>query len=142
MDAYTEAIKILSRKRRSAFELKQKLVLKEFSSEEICEALEKCKEKGFLNDAEYVQDFVSFFSKRGVSARALYLKLKRKFNLSEEELYPYINDAEDLFKEGIESLLNKTKNKKLLETKEGRRKLIQMLLRKGFSLDTIKRSGL
>ncbi len=132
MTPYGEALKILSRRRRSAHELKLKLKEKGFSPEEISEAVKKCIERGFLNDADYIADFINGQKNKGVGPYLIRMKLKMKFNLSEEKIPP--------IEASLDIALKKPKYQRLLKTREGKQKLIASLMRKGFNLDEIRAS--
>ncbi len=132
MSAYGEALKILSRRRRSAHELKLKLEEKGLSSGDISEAIKKCIDRGFLNDAEYIADFINAQKNKGIGPYVIRMKLKMKFHLSDEEIPP--------IQASLDIALKKPKYQRLLTTREGKQKLIASLLRKGFKLDEIRAS--
>jgi len=129
--AYLEAIRLLARREYFSQELKIKLSQKGFSQKEIEQAIEECKRLGALNDEQVLARWIEKFKKQGKGPYFIIAKLKAKgIHLSPHDSR-ILSDQKEALKTFAEK---KLKNKKLSEEK-----LFQMLLRRGFDAEDIKR---
>jgi len=110
-DALSYSYKILSLKDFTEFEIKEKLKKKCFTEDVINEIIETLKEKKFIDDKRFTQNYVKdSFELKGYGKKRIYYNLVQKKieqNIIEEEL-EFIND--DLEEKKIIEIINK-KNK-------------------------------
>ena len=127
------ALKLLDRKDYTEKELENKLIKKfgDESREEIETVLSYLKEKGFLDDRRYCENYVYFRLKRGYGKRRVEYELKNK-GLDEG----IIKDALEETDEQIEDVFLK-RLKQLKGKKRKRAKLYEFMIRRGFESDRI-----
>lgn len=118
-------MRLLAIKSRSSLEIRKKLTLRGFSSEEIDFALKECVRLGFLNDANESRRRYEKLKNKGYGPRYIALKLQ-----SQGLQVPRQSPEEQ--KEIIRALL-----KKDLWAKKKKRNLFSALQRRGFDLECI-----
>jgi len=136
------AFRLLGRRQHSISELKRKLWNKEYEQKLIDEVIEDLKKNGYMDDKEFIREFVAEkiksknwsikkikaeLFKRGVASKLIDEMLLGHFIESDFE------SAIKLAKKKYEILL-----KRNLESKELRNKLSTYLFSKGFDYDLIK----
>ena len=70
------ALRLLSIKSLTIFELRKKLTLRGFSKEEITEAINLCKNYGYLNDEEEAERRIDRLKRKGYGPRLIGAKLQ------------------------------------------------------------------
>ena len=136
------AVKLLSSKPRSVRELRERLLEKSWTNEEIVDGvLEKLKEYKYLDDAQYAKDLaVSKLRQKPQGKRRLKQTLSQK-QLDKEIVDDALISAfeklpeEELIERAIEKRL-RMKGKP--ETREDTKKFYDHLLRQGFGFDLIR----
>ena len=133
--AVEKAMDLLLFKARSEYELRSKLKEKEYSDEEIDEAIKYVSSFGYLNDRKYAEQFVlSNSSKKSISSIRYELKQKRiDDEIIDEVLMDVETDEEDIV---YELILKKAGEPHVPDEKEERR-LFGFCARRGFSTATI-----
>src|SRR6476659_2064936 len=133
------AVKLLAAKPRSERELKERLLEKRWTNDEIVGGvLEKLKEYEYLNDEQYAKDLaVSKLRQKPQGKRRLKQSLSRK-KLDKETVDEAINSAFEKIPET--ELIDRAIQKRLRlkgmpETREEKKKFYDYLLRQGFSYD-------
>jgi len=119
-------------------EMKQLLKKRLIASSLIHKVLTEFKEKGFFDDPLWISSFMRIHSKR-LGLPAILQKMRIK-GISEEELEDVRANWQDSDqeKESVEKLLvGRYRSKNLKDFKE-KQKVIQSLMRKGFSFESIK----
>src|SRR4249920_2786074 len=91
--AYEKALGLLARREHSARELKSKLALRGFDSEQNAEALERLQSKDFQNDARFGEMLVRSRIEGGYGPRWIVAEL-RTHGIAEEEAGTLIAAAE------------------------------------------------
>lgn len=140
-EAKNAALRFLSFRRRTEKEIKDKLRKKGFDEKSIGRTIDKLKEYDLINDSEFATAWVKerlAYKPRGkkLLAQELWKKGIRKDIIDQvtEEL------CQDESKSAIE-LLEKIKGRyKNLEPKVARRRMYGLLLRRGFSYETVNRA--
>jgi regulatory protein len=135
------AVKLLAAKPRSVRELRERLLEKSWTNEEIVDSvLEKLKEYKYLDDAQYAKDLaVSKLRQKPQGKRRLKQTLSQK-QLDKEIVDEALVSAfeklpeEELIERAIEKRL-RLKGKP--ETREDTKKFYDHLLRQGFGFDLI-----
>lgn len=136
------AVKLLAAKPRSVLELRERLLEKLWTNEEIVDAvLEKLKEYKYLDDQQYARDLaVSKLRQKPQGKRRLKQSLSQK-KLDKEIVDQAIVSAfeklpeDELIDQAIEKRL-RLKGKP--ETREDLKKFYDHLLRQGFAFDLIR----
>lgn len=123
------ALRLLSLKSYSTYELKKKLLNKGFTAEEIAPLLEKYQRLGFLNDNDLTERRIEEFKKRGYGPHWIAGKLRTKgLNLGLKTSSYSLEEQKTV----IQKLL-----KTPLFAKKDKPKQIAALQRRGFDLDVI-----
>lgn len=121
-----KAFALLARKGYFSKELRKKLLEKGYPEEEISALIQELTQRGWLNDQERASRFVEVQRQKGYGAKMIALKLREKAGPIEVEL----DESED----ALIALIQKRYLSKLAEKRE---KVIQALLRRGYSYDLI-----
>ena len=136
------AVKLLAAKPRSVLELRERLLEKLWTNEEIVDAvLEKLKEYKYLNDEQYARDLaVSKLRQKPQGKRRLKQALSQK-KLDKEIVDQAIVSAFERLPE--DELIDQAIEKRLRlkgrpETREDLKKFYDHLLRQGFAFDLIR----
>lgn len=136
------AVKLLAARPRSVGELRERLLEKTWTDEKIVDAvIDRLKEYGYLDDAQYARDTaMSKLRQRPQGRRRLQYSMSQK-KLDRETVDSAIDSAfeklpeSDLIKVAIEKYI---RIKGQPETREGKKKLFDYLLRRGFEYELIR----
>lgn len=138
---FDRAVNLLTYKPRSIKELRERLLEKDWTNEQIVdEVIEKLKEYNYLNDAQFAKSFAaSQIRQKPIGKRILKQKLAMKKldqETVEEALEKVLSETpeEEIIKRAIEKRL-RLKGKP--ETREDAKKFYDYLLRQGFSYDLV-----
>ena len=135
------AVKLLAAKPRSVLELRERLLEKRWTNEEIVDAvLEKLKEYKYLDDQQFARDLaVSKLRQKPQGKRRLQQTMSQK-KLDKEVVEEAISTAFEKLPE--DELIDRAIQKRLRlkghpESREDKKKFYDFLLRQGFSFDLI-----
>jgi regulatory protein len=136
------AVKLLAAKPRSVGELRQRLVEKLWTNDEIVDAvIEKLKEYKYLDDDQYARDLaVSKLRQKPQGKRRLQQSMSQK-KLDKEVVATAITEAFECLPEAelIDlAIAKRLRLKGTPETREDTKKFYDYLLRQGFSFDLIR----
>ena len=136
------ALHFLNRRIHSEYELKQKLLKKEYAPKLIAEVLAELKKNDLLNDEKFAEAFISEklkikkWGKNKILAeifkRGINRKLFEKVVLEIDE-ESYIKSAEEIAKKKFNVLKERTNDNQIIK-----RKLFSFLTSKGYEYETIK----
>lgn len=135
------AVNLLTYKPRSVKELRERLLEKDWTNEQIVdETIEKLKYYGYLDDAQFAKSFAaSQIRQKPVGKRVLKQKLAQK-KLDRETVEAAIEQAlEETPEEEIieRAIAKRLRLKGKPETREDAKKFYDYLLRQGFSYDLV-----
>ena len=141
--AYNYALSLLGARPYSTRTLQRKLVQKEYSADEVREAVDRLLENGLLNDARYAEQYArSKILSTGASKRRLQQDLYRKGIKGDvaTEAIASVMDQEEVDPAAVIERVAKKKLAQLgdLEPLVLRRRLFAFLARRGYNLDEIK----
>ena len=141
--AYNYALSLLGARPYSTRTLQRKLVQKEYSADEVSEAVDRLLENGLLNDARYAEQYArSKILSTGASKRRLQQDLYRKGIKADiaTEAIASVMDQEEVDPAAVIERVAKKKLAQLgdLEPLVLRRRLFAFLARRGYDLDEIK----
>lgn len=133
--AYSYLVKLLSSRDYSEHKLREKLREKKFPANEIDNALNEIKERGYLKEEAYAEARIKGFMSKGYSANYIKQKLQQeKLTVSEETIYEVFDEHRVSEDEQIKKLLSK-KLRVISDDKEEahkeRQKAIRFALSKG-----------
>lgn len=135
------AVNLLTYKPRSIKELRERLLEKDWTNEQIVdETIEKLKYYGYLDDAQFAKSFAaSQIRQKPVGKRVLKQKLAQK-KLDRETVEAAVEQAlEETPEEEIieRAIAKRLRLKGKPETREDAKKFYDYLLRQGFSYDLV-----
>ncbi len=138
---FDRAVNLLTYKPRSVKELRERLLEKDWTNEQIVDSvLDKLKEYNYLNDAQFAISFAaSQIRQKPLGKRALKQKLANK-KLDKETVEEALEKAlkETPEEEIIErAIAKRLRLKGQPETREDAKKFYDYLLRQGFSYDLV-----
>lgn len=138
---FDRAVNLLAYKQRSIKELRERLLEKDWTNEEIVDSvIEKLKEYNYLNDAQFAKSFAdSQIRQKPVGKRVLKMKLAGK-KLDKETVEEALEKAlEETPEEEIieRAIAKRLRLKGKPETREDAKKFYDYLLRQGFSYDLV-----
>ena len=134
-DCQEKALSLLAVREHTAWELKEKLLARKFSSAQIDEVLAQLREDGSLDEARYAESMIRSRQSRNPEGKALLLERLVAKGVPREEAAKAVNAA---FAEHGEAYL-RVAFENVGRTTPDRNKQIQKLLRKGFSYRDVKR---
>ena len=145
----SQALRYLERKDYTVTELKQKLLRKEYSEQEIEAVIVKLSELRFLDDSRYAESYIRCHYEN-YSSRMLSMKLQQKGILKDLFLSAYdkvceefgVEPEQEALKNAVEAALRKVKRQgqtwATLPDKEKER-IVGALYRKGFTIHQIRK---
>lgn len=137
VSAYDKALGLLARREHSARELKSKLAVRGFDSEENTEVLRRLQAKDFQNDARFGEMLVRTRIAAGYGARWIVAEL-RTHGIDEGAARALIDAAEPDWPDLIRRQLRRRYGDKPAASLADRRKRAVYLLRRGFAAATVK----
>jgi regulatory protein len=136
--AYQYGLTVLSYRPRSIAELRQKLVGKGYSETVMEQVIERMRQNGLLNDAQFAQTWVeNRFAFHPRSRRALAIELRRK-GISNDDIDQALGEPGNEEETAYQAAKRQANRLVALERAEFRNKLGAFLGRRGFSYDTIR----
>ncbi len=132
------AIRMLARREHSFFELKQKLLQRNFPCELIEQTLEKLAAQGLLSDERYVESYIRSRVAKGCGPTRIALEL-RENGISKELIAQHLKTPEINWQENIRQTYRKKFGDTPATNPNERAKQIRYLQYKGFSLEQINK---
>jgi regulatory protein len=142
--AYNYSIYLLSRQDYSVFKITQKLRSKEYSEDEISQAIDKLKAQNYLREEEYIRSKIKSMLRKGYSNSYIQRKLSLEELTIDHILIDTLRDDCNLSPdEQISDLINKKlRNKEIPnnfpEMMKFKNKIISYLIARGFSYQDAK----
>jgi SOS response regulatory protein OraA/RecX len=131
------SVYLLSKRNLLSTELEAKLLSKGLSTQSAKEAVQRCVEKGFLDDAAEMRRLVDKYLRKGLSAKAVFYKLKAKPGMDEALLKKHLLENPPSDADVLQQWLKKNAHKIDRNDRDEVRKLMAKLARKGFSYELI-----
>lgn len=132
--AFAKALKLLTRRDHSQYELSQKLAV-DYPEDEIASAIERCLQENWLNDARFAESYIRSRSESGYGLVRITQELKQK-GVDSESLSVALEQNEVDWKSILYRLMERKYSADL--TPPELMKLQAYFMRKGFSLDLIR----
>lgn len=132
-----KALDFLARREHSEFELKQKLIRRDFIPEEIDALLNSLKEKGLLNEERFTQSYISRRSKLGFGPKHIAQGLKQ---CGIKVLPDLVLDEENVYWEDLLKKVWLKKFKILPASSEDYVRQMRFLLQRGFNSNQIRKA--
>ncbi|WP_022670897.1 regulatory protein RecX [Hippea alviniae] len=130
-EALKYALRLLNRRDYTELQLREKLNGKGFDKKDIEDTILYLKEKNFLNDERFAENYIFFRLKNGYGKRRIRFELKEK-GIKEEIVDRLLEDKEEMIEEYFLKKLKQVENKK-----NPSKKLFDALYRRGFDKEKI-----
>jgi len=138
LSAKSVAVKLLSRREHSAFEIRDKLLKRDFEEEEIAQAISELKQGGWLSDERYTEAYIRMRQQKGFGPIRIAMELSER-GVDERIIEAYLHSAEDSWQQILEQQYLKKYKNRPVEDYSDKAKRIRFLQYRGFSLDAIYR---
>ena len=135
-EVYVKAVAYLARREHCRFELRQKLLAKDFSIDEVEQVLDLLIEQDLLSEDRYVESMVRHRSGLGYGASRIRQQLQA-MKLPDELISAYIQEYN--WPELMRAAWQKKFGGELPQDAKMRRKQVNFLLYRGFSMDNVQR---
>ena len=135
---FNKALKYLSYKNRSTKEIYDYLLKKNFSEEEITQAIEKLIEYKFLDDTNFSEIFIRDRQLKGRSKRMISYELKQK-GVNKETAEESLNKAQEDLKTAKEYIEKRIHQFEKLDPEKRKQRIIGRLQSRGYNWDVIKK---
>ena len=138
MSAKSVAVKLLSRREHSAFEIRDKLQKRDFEEEEIAQAIRDLEQDGWLSDERYAEAYIRMRQQKGFGPLRIAIELNER-GVDERIIDTYLQDVEDSWQQILEQQYLKKYKNRPVEDYSDKAKRIRFLQYRGFYLDAIYR---
>lgn len=138
MSAKSVAVRLLSRREHSAFEIRDKLKKREFDDDEITQAIAELIKGDWLSDERFTEAYIRMRQLKGFGPIRIAMELNER-GVKESIVETYLHAHDDVWFESLEQQYKKKYKSKAIEDYNDKAKRIRFLQYRGFSLDIIYR---
>ena len=136
MSAKSVAVRLLSRREHSAFEIRNKLSQRDFENKEIEQAIVELQQGGWLSDERFAEAYIRMRQKKGFGP----VRISREVNergVKESIVDDYLQADDEGWQQTLEQqYLKKYKSRSIADYND-KAKRIRFLQYRGFALDVI-----
>ena len=138
MSAKSVAVRLLSRREHSAFEIRNKLLKRDFDEEEVTQTISELQEGGWLSDERFAEAYIRMRQLKGFGPIRISIELNER-GVKESIVDDYLQAEDEGWQQTLErQYLKKYKNKSIADYND-KAKRIRFLQYRGFALDAIYR---
>jgi len=138
LSAKSVAVRLLSRREHSAFEIRDKLLKRDFESSEIEQAITELQQGGWLSDERYAEAYIRMRQQKGFGPIRISIELNER-GVKESIIDTYLNEHDDSWLHTLQQQYQKKYKNKAVEDYNDKAKRIRFLQYRGFALDAIYR---
>ena len=136
MSAKSVAVRLLSRREHSAFEIRDKLHKRDFDESEIEQTIIELQQGGWLSDERFAEAYIRMRQQKGFGPIRISIELNER-GVKESIVENYLQMADQGWQQTLEQqYLKKYKNKSIMDYND-KAKRIRFLQYRGFALDAI-----
>ena len=136
MSAKSVAVRLLSRREHSAFEIRDKLHKRDFDEAEIEQAIIELQQGDWLSDERFAEAYIRMRQLKGFGPIRIAIELNER-GVKESIIDDYLQAGDEVWQQTLEQqYLKKYKNKAIADYND-RAKRIRFLQYRGFALDLI-----
>lgn len=136
MSAKSVAVKLLSRREHSAFEIRNKLTQRDFDDNEIEQAIVELQQGGWLSDERFAEAYIRMRQSKGYGPVRIAMELNER-GVREKIIDDYLQTDSEVWLQVLnQQYLKKYKNKPIADYNDKARR-IRFLQYRGFTLDVI-----
>lgn len=136
MSAKSVAVRLLSRREHSAFEIRDKLAKREFDDSEITQAVAELIQGDWLSDERFTEAYVRMRQLKGFGPIRISIELNER-GVKESIVEMYLHAHDDVWLQSLKQQYKKKYKNKTIEDYKDKAKRIRFLQYRGFSLDAI-----
>ncbi len=138
MSAKSVAVRLLSRREHSAFEIRDKLLKRDFDEAEIAQTIVELQQGGWLSDERFAEAYIRMRQLKGFGPIRITIELNER-GVKESIVDNYLQAADEGWQQTLEQqYLKKYKNNPVQDYND-KAKRIRFLQYRGFALDVIYR---
>jgi regulatory protein len=136
LSAKSVAVRLLSRREHSAFEIRDKLHKRDFDEAEIEQTIIELQQGGWLSDERYAEAYIRMRQLKGFGPIRISIELNER-GVKESIVDDYLQTDDEVWQQTLEQqYLKKYKNKAIADYND-KAKRIRFLQYRGFALDLI-----
>jgi len=136
LSAKSVAVKLLSRREHSAFEIRNKLTQRDFDDNEIEQAIVELQQGGWLSDERFAEAYIRMRQSKGYGPVRIAMELNER-GVREKIIDDYLQTDSEVWLQVLnQQYLKKYKNKPIADYNDKARR-IRFLQYRGFTLDVI-----
>ena len=136
MSAKSVAVRLLSRREHSAFEIRDKLAKREFDDSEITQAVAELIQGDWLSDERFTEAYVRMRQLKGFGPIRISIELNER-GVKESIVEMYLHAHDDVWFQSLKQQYKKKYKNKAIKDYSDKAKRIRFLQYRGFSLDAI-----
>lgn len=136
MSAKSVAVRLLSRREHSAFEIRDKLLKRDFDSEEIARVIIELQQGGWLSDERFAEAYIRMRQLKGFGPVRIAMELNER-GVKEHIVDDYLHADDDSWRQTLEQQYRKKYKDKPIDDYNDKAKRIRFLQYRGFALDVI-----
>jgi len=138
LSAKSVAVRLLSRREHSAFEIRDKLQKRDFDESEIAQVIVELQQGGWLSDERFAEAYIRMRQLKGFGPIRIAMELNER-GVDEIIVDEYLHTDDEVWQQTLEQqYLKKYKNKAIADYND-KAKRIRFLQYRGFPLDQIYR---
>ncbi len=136
MSAKSVAVRLLSRREHSAFEIHDKLLKRDFDEAEITQAISELQQGGWLSDERFAEAYIRMRQLKGFGPIRIAMELNER-GVTESIVETYLHTEDESWRQTLEQQYLKKYKNKAIEDYSEKAKRIRFLQYRGFALDVI-----
>ena len=136
MSAKSVAVRLLSRREHSAFEIRDKLHKRDFDEKEIDQAIIELQQGGWLSDERFAEAYIRMRQQKGFGPIRITIELNER-GVNESIVDACLHESDESWQKTLEQQYLKKYKNKPVEDYNDKAKRIRFLQYRGFALDTI-----
>lgn len=136
MSAKSVAVKLLSRREHSAFEIRDKLHKRDFDEADIEQAIVELKQGNWLSDERFAEAYIRMRQNKGFGPLRIAMELNER-GVDEAIVTHYLHADDDIWQQVLEQQYLKKYGDRPVADDHDRAKRIRFLQYRGFALDRV-----
>ena len=129
-------MRLLSRREHSAFEIRDKLLKRDFDNKEVEQVITELQQGGWLSDERYAEAYVRMRQLKGFGPVRIAMELNQR-GVEESIVDTYLHADDESWQQTLEQQYRKKYKNKSIEDYNDKAKRIRFLQYRGFTLDVI-----
>jgi len=136
LSAKSVAVRLLSRREHSAYEIRDKLLKRDFDEAEVEQAIIELQKGGWLSDERYAEAYIRMRQQKGFGPIRISMELNER-GVKERIIETYMHAGEESWQQTLLKQYQKKYKDKDIEDYSDKAKRIRFMQYRGFTLDMI-----